>query len=90
MSTTPTPYDDAKAQLKRAQEILGFSDDDYALLATPRREITVAVPVKRDDGTETVLQGYRIQHNWTRGPGKEACATPRMLTWKKSERSRCS
>ncbi|NLW13738.1 MAG: Glu/Leu/Phe/Val dehydrogenase [Trueperella sp.] len=96
MSTTPTPYDDAKAQLKRAQEILGFSDDDYALLATPRREITVAVPVKRDDGTETVLQGYRIQHNWTRGPGKggvrysknvdmeEIRALAMLMTWKAS------
>ncbi|MDP9806074.1 glutamate dehydrogenase (NAD(P)+) [Trueperella bonasi] len=94
MSTTPTPYDDAKAQLKRAQEILGFSDDDYALLATPRREVTVAVPVQRDDGTMTVLQGYRIQHNWSRGPGKggvryaenvdmeEVRALAMLMTWK--------
>lgn len=94
MSPSPTPYDEAKAQLKRAQEILGFSDEEYELLATPRREITVAVPVKRDDGTTTVLQGYRIQHNWSRGPGKggiryaqnvdmeEVRALAMLMTWK--------
>lgn len=94
MSTTPTPYDDAKSQLKNAQNILGFSDEDYELLATPRREITVAVPVKRDDGTVEVLQGYRIQHNWSRGPGKggvrysehvdmeEVRALAMLMTWK--------
>ncbi len=94
MSPSPTPYDDAKAQLKRAQEILGFSDADYELLATPRREVKVAVPVKRDDGTTIVLQGYRIQHNWSRGPGKggirysehvdmeEVRALAMLMTWK--------
>ncbi|EJZ87571.1 Glu/Leu/Phe/Val family dehydrogenase [Winkia neuii] len=64
------PYEDAKNQLKKAQEILGFSDADYDLLAIPRRERSVAIPVKRDDGTREVLHGYRVQHNLSRGPAK--------------------
>ncbi|MEN8963511.1 Glu/Leu/Phe/Val dehydrogenase [Actinomycetales bacterium UMB0918] len=64
------PYEDAKNQLKKAQEILGFSDADYDLLAIPRREMSVAIPVKRDDGTREVLHGYRVQHNLSRGPAK--------------------
>ena len=64
------PYEDAKNQLKKAQDILGFSDADYDLLAIPRREMSVAIPVKRDDGTREVLHGYRVQHNLSRGPAK--------------------
>lgn len=94
MSSHPTPYDDAKDQLRAAQKVLGFSEEDYELLATPRREVTVAVPVKRDDGTVKVLHGYRVQHNWSRGPGKggvrfsshvdmeEVRALAMLMTWK--------
>ena len=64
------PYEDAKTQLRKAQEILGFSDADYDLLAIPRREMSVAIPVRRDDGTSEVLHGYRVQHNLSRGPAK--------------------
>ncbi|STC69293.1 Glu/Leu/Phe/Val family dehydrogenase [Corynebacterium pilosum] len=91
---TGTAFDDAKKQLRAAQEILGFSDDDYELLATPRRELSVAIPVRRDDGTREVLHGYRVQHNLTRGPGKggtryaedvdmeEVRALSMLMTWK--------
>jgi glutamate dehydrogenase (NAD(P)+) len=40
------------------------------MLATPRREINVAIPLRRDDGSTVLFQGFRVQHNVSRGPGK--------------------
>src|SRR5665647_2938494 len=37
---------------------------------SPRREIHVAIPLRRDDGSIEVLHGFRVQHNVSRGPGK--------------------
>ncbi|MCI6574605.1 MAG: Glu/Leu/Phe/Val dehydrogenase [Actinomycetaceae bacterium] len=88
------PFENAKKQLREVQKILGFSEEDYELLATPRREVSVAVPVRRDDGSVKVLRGYRVQHNWSRGPGKggiryaksvdldEVRALSMLMTWK--------
>lgn len=90
----PNPYEDAKNQLREAQKILGFSDADYQMLATPRREMSVCIPIRRDDGTHEVLNGYRVQHNLTRGPAKggirynenvdidEVRALSMWMTWK--------
>ncbi len=36
----------------------------------PRRCLAVALPVKRDDGSVTVFEGYRVQHNLSTGPAK--------------------
>ena len=40
------------------------------MLRVPQRELTVHFPVKRDDGSVEVFQGYRVQHNVARGPAK--------------------
>lgn len=34
------------------------------------REISVQVPLRRDDGSLLVAHGYRVQHNGARGPYK--------------------
>ncbi|WP_122820196.1 Glu/Leu/Phe/Val family dehydrogenase [Varibaculum vaginae] len=90
----PNPYEDAKNQLREAQKILGFSAGDYEMLATPRREMSVSIPIRRDDGSYEVLHGYRVQHNLTRGPAKggirynehvdidEVRALSMWMTWK--------
>lgn len=39
-------------------------------LRRPKRAIVVDVPIERDDGGITHFEGYRVQHNLTRGPGK--------------------
>ena len=41
-----------------------------AVLRVPQREYTVNFPVKLDDGSVGVFQGYRVQHNVARGPAK--------------------
>ena len=64
------------------------------MLATPRRSLTVSVPVRREDGRMDVVQGYRVQHNISRGPAKggirfhpatdihEVTALAMWMTWK--------
>jgi glutamate dehydrogenase (NAD(P)+) len=68
--TDPSPLATARAQLATAIGILGYDGGMHAMLATPRREIHVAVPVRRDDGSVEIRHGYRVQHNISRGPGK--------------------
>ena len=40
------------------------------LLNTATREVAFKVPIRRQDGTLSVYQGYRVQHNASRGPFK--------------------
>jgi glutamate dehydrogenase/leucine dehydrogenase len=56
--------------LKSASDIAGISSDAFALLSHPQREVHVTLPVKRDDGSLELLQGYRVQWNDARGPFK--------------------
>jgi glutamate dehydrogenase (NAD(P)+) len=39
-------------------------------LRRPKRVLIVDVPIRRDDGTVEHYEGYRVQHNVSRGPGK--------------------
>jgi glutamate dehydrogenase (NAD(P)+) len=91
---THTPLNDARAQLAQAVDVLGLPPEVHALLAEPRRELSVAVPLRRDDGSIEVLRGYRVQHNYSRGPAKggvrfdarvdldEVRALAMWMTWK--------
>ncbi|MCW2601002.1 MAG: gdhA [Frankiales bacterium] len=84
----------ALLQLERAAHHLGLDDGLHQLLATPRRSLEVAVPLRRDSGTLEVLRGYRVQHNLSRGPAKggirfhphtdldEVRALAMWMTWK--------
>lgn len=90
----PGPLATAQAQLAHAVRRLGLDDGMHAMLATPRREINVAIPLRRDDGTTELFHGFRVQHNVSRGPGKgglrfhpavdvdEVRALAMWMTWK--------
>jgi glutamate dehydrogenase (NAD(P)+) len=60
----------ALAQFDAAADHLGLESGLRAVLRVPKREFTVHFPVKRDDGSVEVFQGYRVQHNVARGPAK--------------------
>jgi glutamate dehydrogenase (NAD(P)+) len=49
---------------------LSLSVEQQALLQTPSLEVKVAVPVRIDDGTLKVFDGYRVQHSTALGPAK--------------------
>lgn len=65
-----TTLEDAKQQLKNAVIFLGYDEGTYNMLATARRELTVSVPLRRDDNSIVLYSGYRVQHNFSRGPAK--------------------
>lgn len=89
-----TPLDDARSQLAEAIGLLGYDDGLHRMLATPRRELTVAVPLRLDSGEITLYTGFRVQHNLSRGPAKgglryspsvdidEVRALAMWMTWK--------
>ena len=65
-----SPLDNALAQLAAAVRTLGYDEGLHQTLAAPRRELSVSIPLRRDDGAVEVLRGYRVQHNISRGPAK--------------------
>jgi glutamate dehydrogenase (NAD(P)+) len=68
--------------------------NDRDRLKYPKRSMTVAVPVRRDDGSSQVFAGYRVQHHLTLGPTKgglryhpevrlgEVAALAMWMSWK--------
>jgi glutamate dehydrogenase (NAD(P)+) len=56
--------------LDNAFDLLALDEGLRALIRQPERELTVAVPIRRDDGTVSVYTGFRVQHSSARGPCK--------------------
>ncbi len=96
MATERNPFEIAKARIAKAAEALNLDAATTALLSSPQREVWVSLPVKMDDGSTKVFQGFRVQYNTARGPAKggirwfptETIDTVRALacwmTWKTS------
>jgi glutamate dehydrogenase (NAD(P)+) len=64
------PFEIAQAQLDKAASKLGLDPAVHGILRMPMRELHVSLPVKMDDGTVKVFQGFRVQYNDARGPNK--------------------
>lgn len=70
MSNKYNPYVETLKTLERAAKKLGLEEDDYIQLKYPERELKVSVPVRMDNGSIRVFEGYRVQHSGARGPYK--------------------
>ncbi len=57
-------------QVDRASTSLGELAYLVETLKRPKRILIVDVPIKLDDGSVAHFEGYRVQHNSSRGPGK--------------------
>ncbi len=68
--TTMTTRAIVRSQFDFAADLLGLEDYMRKLLARPFRSVTVEVPVRMDDGSFQIFEGYRVQHNGARGPCK--------------------
>lgn len=80
--------------LSVAQKISFIDDDMIEYLNSYRREITMQIPLRKDDGSLITVHAYRVQHNNARGPYKggirfhpevnlmEVRALANMMTWK--------
>ncbi len=63
-----TPFATMMSGFDEAADRLGVDPDYYAVLRKPDKEIAVAVPIKLDDGSLSIFDGYRVQHNMGLGP----------------------
>jgi glutamate dehydrogenase (NAD(P)+) len=60
----------AQSQVMAACRMLNLDKATLELLLWPQREHTFTLPVRMDNGDTSILHGYRIQHNFARGPAK--------------------
>jgi glutamate dehydrogenase (NAD(P)+) len=86
----------ANRHFDEAAERLGLSPGMAEFLRTPRRRLTVSLPVRMDDGEIRCFEGHRVQHHAILGPCKggiryhpgvtleEVEALAVLMTWKTS------
>ncbi len=88
------PFESMMQRFDEAASRLNLDPNIYKILRWPNREITLYIPVLMDDGNYQVFTGYRVQHNFARGPAKggiryspdvsldEVRALAAWMTWK--------
>jgi glutamate dehydrogenase (NAD(P)+) len=81
-------------QFDLVADYLQIPADDRDRLKYPKRSLSVAIPIHRDDGSTRVFMGYRVQHHLTLGPTKggiryhpevalgEVAALAMWMSWK--------
>ena len=91
---TLNPFEIAQAQFDTAADYLMLDEGLRTILKTPKRQLIVSIPVRMDDGRIKVFEGFRVQHNLSRGPAKggiryhpdvtldEVKALASWMTWK--------
>lgn len=63
-------FENAQKQLSKAMKYYKISNDTKAILEKPKEELSISIPVRMDDGTLKVFQGYRVRYNDSLGPTK--------------------
>src|SRR4026207_2451648 len=88
------PFESMMSRFDRAAQLLDLDPDLYAVLRVPNRELKVYIPTRMDSGRIQVFEGFRVQHNFARGPAKggiryapdvnldEVRALAAWMTWK--------
>ncbi len=69
-ATPGGPWATYLEQVDRVRPYLGPLERWVETLRRPKRALIVDIPIILDDGTVGHFEGYRVQHNLTRGPGK--------------------
>ena len=70
MNENYNAFENTKRTMRAAAERLGYEENDYLPLMAPERELAVSMPIRMDDGSIQLFEGYRIQYSSVRGPGK--------------------
>lgn len=63
-------FADASKRLERAMKYVSISEDALEYLKYPKASLNVSIPVRMDNGSLRIFQGYRVRYDDTRGPGK--------------------
>ena len=69
-NVTVGPWGIYLEQVDRVTPYLGHLSRWVETLKRPKRIMVVDVPIQMDDGRVAHFEGYRVQHNVSRGPGK--------------------
>ena len=87
-------FDMACLQFDAVADRLHMPEGDRLRLKSPKRALSVAVPIRMDDGSTRVFAGYRVQHHLSLGPTKggiryhpkvelgEVAALAMWMSWK--------
>lgn len=70
MAGTTNAFEMAQRQFDHVAELLKLDPQVREILRWPLREYSFRIPVRMDDGTLHMFQGFRVQHNDARGPNK--------------------
>ncbi len=68
--TADSPWGTYISQVDRVVPYLGHLSRWVETLKRPKRALIVDVPIELDNGDVAHFEGYRVQHNLSRGPGK--------------------
>ncbi|MDX2100754.1 MAG: Glu/Leu/Phe/Val dehydrogenase [Leptolyngbyaceae cyanobacterium bins.59] len=63
-------FADASHRLEQALKYTSLSEDAIERLKYPKSSLSVSIPVRMDDGSLRIFQGYRVRYDDTRGPTK--------------------
>ena len=63
-------YADVVGKLQRAAAHVRVDPEALARLEHPKATLQVSVPVRMDDGSLQIFEGFRVHHDDTRGPAK--------------------
>ncbi len=70
MAGTTNEFEMAQQQFDHVAELLNLDPQVREILRWPMREFHFRIPVRMDDGSIHVFEGFRVQHNDARGPNK--------------------
>jgi glutamate dehydrogenase (NAD(P)+) len=88
------PFEIAKNQIDIVGKEMGLDANLIKYLKRVERALIVTIPIRMDDGSLEIFDGYRVQHSTVRGPGKggiryspevnldEVKALATWMTWK--------
>jgi glutamate dehydrogenase/leucine dehydrogenase len=91
---TASLFDMVRLRFEAAANILKLPPDLREVMTHMKRQLIVSLPVRMDDGSIRVFDGYRVQHNIARGPAKggiryhpnvtldQMKALASLMTWK--------
>lgn len=63
-------FDEAVARLDEAAGHVPIDPETLRVLRCPEGTLSVSIPVRMDDGSLRIFEGYRVRHSTLRGPAK--------------------
>lgn len=64
------PFEAMIERLNEAAKIINLDEDVYQIMKSPAKQILVSLPIRMDNGSTKVFEGYRIIHSTALGPSK--------------------